>query len=156
MATKKAPAKPTSKSAKTVIPARSKATKSATKEKPPGKPGRKAWEPDLHKIEQWAMQGLLEKEIAALSGITHQVFSQKKNEIPELIPALARGRAKGTQVASSKLFELMLKGDRASIQFYLERKSGWKPTAVNANIDLNAISSMSMKELEELEERLGI
>jgi len=160
MATKKAPAKPTGKSAKTVIPARSKVTKSAKKKPSPKKepktPGRKPWLPDYAKIENWANNGLSDKAIAALCGISHPVFCTKKNELPKLRESLEYGRARGEAAVSQKLLLMALQGDREMIKFYLARRCGWTETVINKNLDLTAIDNMTIEELEELEHKLGI
>lgn len=102
-----------------------KAKKSRRKPNPQP-PGRKAWSPDFHFIEDQARNGLTDKEISALTGVCHQTFCEKKHELPELVAALARGRAKGTSMAATALWKLIAQGDRQAAQFYLERKSGWK------------------------------
>ena len=102
--------------------------------KPTGKipkpPGRKPWIPDYGKIEDWARQGLKDHEIAALSGICKQTFSEKKSELTELNEALGKGRAKGTSMASTALWRNIAEGDTQAIKFYLERVAGWKQTQV--------------------------
>jgi len=110
--------------------------------------GRKPWIPDYGKIESWATQGLWDKEIAALSGITHQVFCQKKNELPELVTALEVGRAKGTAACSQKLLSLALAGSERSLHFYLERISGRKNT-LTLEIPKKPIHEMTDQEIED-------
>lgn len=110
--------------------------------------GRKPWVPDYGKIESWATQGLWDKEIAALSGITHQVFCQKKNELPELVTALEVGRAKGTAACSQKLLSLALAGSERSLHFYLERISGRKNT-LTLEIPKKPIHEMTDQEIED-------
>jgi hypothetical protein len=88
------------------------------------KVGRKPWVPDYGKIENWASQGLQDKEIAALSGITATTFCEKKNELPELKVAIELGRAKGVAACCQKLLSLALGGCVKSLIFYLERIGG--------------------------------
>jgi hypothetical protein len=115
-------------------PAKVKATAKSTKKRAtartPKPPGRKPWVPDYLKIEDWARQGLKDHEIAALSGICKQTFSEKKSELSELNEALGKGRAKGTSMASTALWRNMAGGDTQAIKFYLERVAGWKQTQV--------------------------
>jgi len=105
--------------------------KRASKAKPTEelkKVGRKPWIPDYDKIEQWSLQGLSDKEIAALSGVSHTVFCTKKTELPELRSKLEYGRAKGAAVVSQKLLQLGMSGDRQALTFYLARRCGWTET----------------------------
>jgi len=123
--------KPTAK--KPVV--KKKLTTAAKKPKPPAKkepkkPGRKAWVPDYKMIEDWARQGLTDKQIAAMSGICHQNFCEKKGELSELVDSLEKGRAKGVSMASTALWMGIAKGDKDLIKFYLERKGGWKQHTV--------------------------
>lgn len=115
-------------------PAKAKVTAKRTKKrataKAPKPPGRPAWVPDYIKIEDLARQGLKDHEIAALSGISKQKFSEKKSELSELNEALAKGRAKGTSMASTALWRNIAGGDTQAIKFFLERVSGWKQTQV--------------------------
>jgi hypothetical protein len=144
------------KKAKTVVPTRATTTKSAKKavkkkkveKRPPKQRGRKAWVPDLEKIERYAMQAMDDKDIAALCGIHHQGFCTKKTEIPELKEALDRGRSKGIQIASGELLKMVLKGDRDATKFYLERKGGWKQT--NVLEKKKSIKDLSDEEILEL------
>jgi hypothetical protein len=130
--------KPEVKKTKSAIQTASKTTKSvkkkaAAKKKKktdPKPPGRKPWVPDYDKIENFATQGLLDKEIAALSGISHQGFCEKKAELPELQERLDAGRAKGIAACSQKLLSMALAGSEKSLHFYLERIGGRKRTLI--------------------------
>lgn len=114
--------------------AKRKAAAKSTKKKPgnkaPKPPGRPPWQPDFTRIEDWARQGLKDKEIAALCGITPQVFCEKKNELNELDVVLAKGRAKGVSMATTALWQNIAKKDQRALEFYLERVAGWKKTQV--------------------------
>lgn len=133
-----------------------------TKERPHQKrdrkpPGRKPWTPDLEKIENWASQGLKDSEIAALCGVCKQTFSAKKTELNEqnepgdLANALARGRAKGTSMASTALWKAIAGGDVNAMKFYLERRAGWTAKQVIERVDLESLSDEELLAL--LEER---
>lgn len=142
-------------------PAKGKETiqspKKKTTKKPSGKtprpPGRKPWVPDYEKIENSAQLGLQDKEIAALSGVSHQVFCSKKNELPELVEALARGRAKGTSMAATALWREIVKGDVNATKFFLERKAGWKQKQVIESRNLENLSTEELLALLEEEDR---
>jgi len=139
--------------------ATAKGTQDGTKsqKKPTGKvqkpPGRKPWVPDYVKIESSAQLGLQDKEIAALSGISHQVFCSKKNELPELVEALARGRAKGTSMAATALWREILKGDINATKFFLERKAGWKQKQVIESRNMEHLSTEELLALLEEADR---
>lgn len=115
------------------------------------KPGRKPWTPDYDKIEQWALQGLADKEIAALSGIHHHGFCQKKTELPELRRRLEYGRAKGIAVVSQKLLQIALSGDTKMIMYYLSRRGGWTERIA---IDKKDFADMTTEELLSLRDKI--
>jgi len=156
--------KTVNKKAEPAIQSGSKTTKSAKKTKqlkkePPKekkKVGRKPWAPEYEKIEQWSLQGLNDKSIAALCKISQAEFCKKKTQLPLLKEALEYGRAKGEAMVSGKLIQMALGGDREMIKTYLGRRCGWSETVINKNIDLSAIDSMTIEELEALEHQLGI
>lgn len=134
VATKKAA---TESKAKTVKKTAAKKAKKTS----PKKPGRKPWVPDqitLKTIEDQSGNGLTDKQIAGLVGVSHQTFCSKKNELPELVAALDRGRAKGVSMAAIALWKAIASGDRQAAQFYLERKGGWKEQTESTNLNLNA------------------
>jgi hypothetical protein len=108
--------------------------------------GRKAWAPDYGKIENWASNGLFDKQIAALSGITHEEFCRKKSQLPQLNVALEIGRAKGAAACAQMLLSMALKGDRNALEFYLERRAGWKNTTVIETIP-KPVGDMTTEEL---------
>jgi hypothetical protein len=125
------------------LPAKQK-TPAKAKAKKPG--GRKPWVPDYEIVEKYAALGLLDKEIAALTGVTHQVFCQKKTELPELAVALERGRAKGVQIASAKMWEGINRGDKDLIKFFLSRRGGYVEK-VEVATEPKDISQMTVEEL---------
>lgn len=92
--------------------------------------GRKPWIPDYAFIENQARLQLTDKQIAALCNVDHRTFCEKKNEFPELITALERGRATTISAAATKLLNIGLAGDRQALQFILERKGGFKQTNI--------------------------
>lgn len=118
-------------------------------------PGRKPWTPDLEKIEDWARQGLKDSEIAALCGVCKQTFSERKTELNEqketsgLASALARGRAKGTSMASTALWRAITGGDVNAIKFFLERRAGWTAKQVIEQRDLSTMSTEDLLTLLE-------
>lgn len=140
-------------------PAKAKVTAKSTKKKATAKipkpPGRKPWTPDLEKIEKWASQGLKDSEIAALCGVCKQTFSERKTELneqkepSELTNALARGRAKGTAMASTALWQAIAGGDVNATKFFLERRAGWTAKQVIERVDLESLSTEELLALLE-------
>jgi hypothetical protein len=102
-------------------------------------------------IEKWAAQGLFDKQIAALSGITHQVFSAKKTELPELNACLELGRAKAISAVSTKCVSLAMSGDKDMIKFFLGRRAGW---VERIEVDKKNLAEMTTEELLALREKL--
>ena len=49
------------------------------------------WVTDLDKIEELAYQGLIEKQVAAMCGISQRVFVERKEEFPEIEIRTTRG-----------------------------------------------------------------
>lgn len=115
---------------------------------PPKTPGRKRWVPDYGKIENWATQGLLDKEIAALCGVCEEVFNRRKNQLnqPELKTALEVGKAKGIAAVSQVLLGKALKGDNDMVKFYMERIGGRKNITV-LETPTKPVHEMSEEEL---------
>lgn len=69
--------------------------------------------------------GLTQKQIAYRLGVSRQLISEKKKELPDLSDIIKKGRARGIEQAASKLQELIVKGDLGAIAFYLKAKGGW-------------------------------
>ncbi len=112
---------------------KAKAKKKRKKRSLPAKVGRKPWV--LNKkiegvIYRAARNGLKEKEIAILVGVSHETFSRKKDEFPQLSQILERARIAGHEFvtngiyinATTKMKKLGMPGGNIKAQIYLDRK----------------------------------
>ena len=89
--------------------------------KTPKKRGRKPIVIDYEQVEHLASLNLGIMDICRSIGVGWDTFNKHRNKKnSELSDALARGKAKGLQRATSKLAEKINEGDFQSIQFYLK------------------------------------
>jgi len=89
--------------------------------KTPKKRGRKPLVIDYDQVEHLASLNLGIMDICRSIGVGWDTFNKHRNKKnSELSDALARGKAKGLQRATSKLAEKINDGDFQSIQFYLK------------------------------------
>ncbi len=89
--------------------------------KTPKKRGRKPIVIDYNRVEYLASLNMGIMDITRAIGVGWDTFNKHRNKKnSELADALARGRAKGLQLATSKLMEKIEDGDFNSIQFYLK------------------------------------
>mgnify|MGYP001419388218 CR=1 FL=1 len=89
--------------------------------KTPKKRGRKPIIIDYEQVEHLASLNLGIMDICRSIGVGWDTFNKHRNKKnSELSDALARGKAKGLQRATSKLAEKINDGDFQSIQFYLK------------------------------------
>lgn len=68
--------------------------------------------PYLAKITKWARDGMFDKDIARALGVSVAVFSEYKNEYPELDEALKSGRRTAVMAIENALFEKALPHQR--------------------------------------------
>ena len=79
-------------------------------------------------VENLAAQGLTVDQIALVLGVSHWTIYERQNEFPEFSDALKKGRAKGLEKVTNKLFEnATVKGDNLAIFYYLNNRdrSNW-------------------------------
>lgn len=89
--------------------------------KTPKKRGRKPIVIDYEQVEHLASLNLGIMDICRSIGVGWDTFNKHRNKKnSELSDALAKGKAKGLQRATSKLAEKINDGDFQSIQFYLK------------------------------------
>ena len=109
----------------------------------PKKRGRKPIIIDHERDEYLASLNLGIMDICRSIGVGWDTFNKHRNKKnSELSDALARGRAKGLQLATSKLMEKIEDGDFNSIQFYLksaDRDTWAEKTQVDHNLNLAGI-----------------
>lgn len=80
-------------------------------------------------IEEVAMlsgRGLTAEQIHQYYGISRGTWFNTLKKEPELHAAVVQGRSKGISFAAGKLFELVKKGDKTAIIFYLKTQGRWK------------------------------
>jgi hypothetical protein len=111
--------------------------------KTPKKRGRKPIVIDYNRVEYLASLNMGIMDITRAIGVGWDTFNKHRNKKnSELADALARGRAKGLQLATSKLMEKIEDGDFNSIQFYLksaDRDTWAEKTQVDHNLNLAGI-----------------
>ena len=107
------------------------------------------------KAEAYAAQGLTQEQIAMALGIGLSTLYEKQNEFIEFAEAIKRGKGKGIQTITNRLYEKALEGDNTAMIFYLKNRAGWqdkieKETIIEQRqvIDLSGISNDELENLE--------
>ena len=107
------------------------------------------------RAEAYASQGLTSEQIALALGIGQSTLYDKQNEFKEFAEAIKRGKGRGIQRVTNKLYEKALEGDNTAMIFYLKNRAGWqdkieKETIVEHKqvIDLTRISDEELDNLE--------
>lgn len=90
-----------------------------------GRKPRKITQEEIKQVEMLAGRGLLDKEIMAVLGMSHDFFYRKKRELNEFNDAIVRGRAKGHASVANKLYDACMAGNVSAMQYYLARRAGW-------------------------------
>jgi len=85
-------------------------------------------ERSINLIKRLAGQGLTQTQVARCLGISEAWLKIQRKEHPEFDEAYQQGRSEACEEVTGKLFELIRKGDRASIFFYLKTQMGWRET----------------------------
>jgi hypothetical protein len=123
------------------------------------KAGRKAWIPDLARVEELAAQGLTNLQIAACLGICEDTLYTKQRQLTEFSEAIRRGKAKGISQVANALFQAAVKGSVPAAMFFLKSRAGWQdapPPASEQNFShysREALIELIEHELEQLAER---
>ena len=116
----------------------------------------KKWIPTdkiLKDIEQMAMTGLDEQDIAWNLGIHPTSFSHKKHEFPAIEESITRGCAQGIRRATSSLLEQVDSGHLEATKFFLKnrRPDTWNnDIQAQANIQINLSKLNDSQLLDEL------
>ncbi len=90
------------------------------------KVGRKAWVPDLERIEHLANCGLTIEQIANNIGVSRSTMFEKMRQNPELTDCIKKGATSSLEKVGNKLFESALKGNVTAMIFFLKCRGGWK------------------------------
>lgn len=94
-----------------------------------GKVGRPPWIPsqeELEKIETLASQGLNQEQIMHCIGVGVSTYHDKKDQYPQLVEALKRGKSKGLAYVTDALLKNVNLGNVTAQIFYLKCQGGWK------------------------------
>ena len=116
----------------------------------------KKWIPTekiLKDIEQMAMTGLDEQDIAWNLGVNPNTLSQKKHEYPEIEKSITRGCAQGIRRATSSLLDQVDSGHLEATKFFLKnrRPDTWNNDIQHqANIQINLSKLNDSQLLDEL------
>ena len=109
------------------------------------------------RAEAYASQGLTSEQIALALGIGQSTLYDKQNEFKEFAEAIKRGKGRGIQRVTNKLYEKALEGDNTAMIFYLKNRAGWqdkieKETIIEQKqvIDLTRISNNELSKLKSI------
>lgn len=109
------------------------------------------------RAEAYASQGLTSEQIALALGIGESTLYDKQNEFKEFGEAIKRGKGRGIQRVTNKLYEKALEGDNTAMIFYLKNRAGWqdkieKETIIEQRqvIDLTRISDNELSKLKSI------
>lgn len=86
---------------------------------------------DPKQVEKLAGFGLTQEQIADWFGVSDRTLRNRLSEDDDLVSAYKTGRAKRLADVTEKLADLIDKGDRAAIFFYLKTQAGWKETDIH-------------------------
>ena len=118
------------------------------------------WDEKLEKIEGWAMDGLIDEEIADKMGIHPSTLYEYKKKYPELREALKKGKDLVDRRVEQTLLSEALDGQITAIIFWLKNRKPdvWRDSKnIQANItdDRRDMSKNERKErLQELRAKL--
>ena len=127
-----------------------------------GKPGRKRklaqlTEDEYKQISQWSGDGLNESQIATLLNVNISTITREKKRNEQFAEAIKRGKGRGIQRVTNKLYEKALEGDNTAMIFYLKNRAGWqdkieKETIIEQKqvIDLTRISNNELSKLKSI------
>ena len=109
------------------------------------------------RAEAYASQGLTSEQIALALGIGLSTLYDKQSEFKEFAEAIKRGKGRGIQRVTNKLYEKALEGDNTAMIFYLKNRAGWqdkieKETIIEQKqvIDLTRISNNELSKLKSI------
>lgn len=119
------------------------------------KPHANKWVPTpeiLSKIEQQAKLGITEANIARNVGISPTAFSEKKQHYPEIQEAIKKGSARGEELASGALWNMITdekhKGHLTAVIFYLKTRHGWSDGSKQGSTEVVAPSGIQFEVIQ--------
>lgn len=87
-------------------------------------PGKKKIEPSISEIERLAGLGFTQGEICLRLGFSDETLRRRKMENGDIVEAIKRGKAAANDKVSSKLMELVNKGNLGAIIWYEKTRRG--------------------------------
>lgn len=90
----------------------------------PGKHTKPLTENDLRQVEELAGYGLSLPQIAAVLGFSERTIHRKKDDDPDLVAALERGKAKAAAIVGKALFVRAKDGDVPAIRWWEMTREG--------------------------------
>lgn len=90
------------------------------------KPGKKFWKPtpaELEQIKSLSTTGATDTQIAVLLGISEATLYKYKNIYPDLADAVKYAKRKSNALVENALFKSAMKGNPASIIYWLKNRS---------------------------------
>ncbi|MBK4739207.1 hypothetical protein [Noviherbaspirillum pedocola] len=84
---------------------------------------------DAGQVEDLARKGLSRREIAASLGVSERKLYQDQKINAEIAEGIERGRARGVERVTAKLWEAIEDGNLKAIMFYLRCRAGWSENA---------------------------
>ncbi len=82
----------------------------------------------IHFIEKWARDGLTEKQIAKNLGISHDTLNKYKNNYPEMLDSIKRGRESCVTEIENALVKRALGFRYEETKTYIKNEDGKKVT----------------------------
>lgn len=90
----------------------------------PGKHTKPLTENDLRQVEELAGYGLSLDQIAAVLGFSERTLYYKKENNPDLVAAIQRGKAKAAAIVGKSLFTRAKDGDVPAIRWWEMTREG--------------------------------
>jgi len=80
---------------------------------------------DIKEVERLSGLGLTEEQISLSLGISVDTFGRRKSSVAEFAEAIKRGKTKAADVVSSKLMDLIKRGNLGAIIWYEKTRLGY-------------------------------
>lgn len=84
----------------------------------------------LKRVFEYAANGLLDRQIAAMFGLSHITFSVHKGKYPALREALEKGLASTMDKIGKAVVKKAVKGSYLHSKLFAEARGGWSPNEI--------------------------